>query len=469
MYTSDSLETILSHLSTRVVDIIADGNHLLELNFLLGFLVAWEKRPKCLTPIAYQWCSVISEVIERLEPSEETGGEALMTGVRLRRRVPVPSKFSNILQFTEEGFSEVGRRCDILRLDDTSHPALGQPRDPVPDLYKLLRMALQIGFRLVTPDQPAPRLNHPPHHDRVLQAAFSCGDDEVVADAVSVWIADGDRDQAPPGSFAHYLAERVGQDRPFSARLRRASIRAIERIWCRELAASELEIVQLLDRLNVNVDDIASKDEWVKLLVNAIRSPAGLDCLSSHYWHLLGGLALDANIKWIPQLWETEVMESLEEAEDWEKLEAWMVIVLRSQGFNPSLWGVIWRVIFKLYSLQRPAFQRLLGLFGPQLMQVGRWRKSMASDQAQAAREQLAFGSLLPLLYVSVCPAQHLSVLISPFSLPQPTSSCPATHSTSFRPRRHLLKAFIMLIVGRCTEFECVFCLNVWSSHHLRA
>ena len=354
MYTSDSLETILSHLSTRVIDIIADGNHLLELNFLLGFLVAWEKRPKCLTPIAYKWCSVISEVIERLEPSEQTRRGALTTGVRLRRQVPVPSKFSNILRFTEEGFSEVGRRCDILRLDDTSHPALGQPRDPVPDLYKLLRMALQIGFRLVTPDQPAPRLNHPPHHDRVLQAAFSCGDDEVVADAVSVWIADGDRDQAPPGSFAHYLAERVGQDKPFSERLQRASIHVIEcncHNWRSELEGSGLGIVRLLNRLNVNVDDKVKEGVWVKLLVKVMLSPAGLWGLSFRYWRLLGRLPLDGGPAWIRQLDLMEAMVFLEKAGLWEKLEIWMVVV----WWSPGSWVKEVRQVTLKLLLRRPS------------------------------------------------------------------------------------------------------------------
>jgi hypothetical protein len=66
VYASDSLETILTHLSTRVMSIIADGNGLQHLNLLLEFLVAWEKRPVYLTPMAYEWCSAISEAARRL-------------------------------------------------------------------------------------------------------------------------------------------------------------------------------------------------------------------------------------------------------------------------------------------------------------------------------------------------------------------------------------------------------------------
>jgi hypothetical protein len=46
VYASDSLQTILTHLSTRVMDVIASGNGLQHLNLLLEFLAAWEK-PTC--------------------------------------------------------------------------------------------------------------------------------------------------------------------------------------------------------------------------------------------------------------------------------------------------------------------------------------------------------------------------------------------------------------------------------------
>jgi hypothetical protein len=65
VYASDSLETILSHLSIRVMNVIADGSYLHHLNYLLEFLAAWEKRPAYLTPMAYQWCSAISASLRR--------------------------------------------------------------------------------------------------------------------------------------------------------------------------------------------------------------------------------------------------------------------------------------------------------------------------------------------------------------------------------------------------------------------
>ena len=41
-----------------------------HLRFPLGFLAAWKKRPVYLTPMAYQWCSAISEVVGSLDPNE---------------------------------------------------------------------------------------------------------------------------------------------------------------------------------------------------------------------------------------------------------------------------------------------------------------------------------------------------------------------------------------------------------------
>ena len=53
VHASDSLEIILSHLSARVMDVIANGNRVERLKYLLKFLAAWKERPACLTPIAY--------------------------------------------------------------------------------------------------------------------------------------------------------------------------------------------------------------------------------------------------------------------------------------------------------------------------------------------------------------------------------------------------------------------------------
>ena len=54
----------------RVMKVISDGNLVQHLYFLLEFLAAWEKRPLCLTQMAYEWCSAISEVAGKLGQGE---------------------------------------------------------------------------------------------------------------------------------------------------------------------------------------------------------------------------------------------------------------------------------------------------------------------------------------------------------------------------------------------------------------
>jgi len=216
-------------------------------------------------------------------------------------------------------------------MDDTPHQTRGYPRTPFPFYHEiLLSIILEIGFRLAGPGRGLPdlRLDHTSHHERMFEEAFSSDDDGVIADALSVWIVDGYR--APPGWCTSHFAKRLKSVTPFSQRLRRVGTRIIERTWSHELRVSGLETVRFLDRLGVDVDDIAEKREWPKLLVYVIRSPMGPQSLSSHYWQLLDKLVLAGVCDVTPALRDTEVMRSLEEAGDWEKLEVWMVIVWKS-------------------------------------------------------------------------------------------------------------------------------------------
>lgn len=139
----------------------------------------------------------------------------------------------------------------------------------------------------------------------------------------------------PAGSCAHYLARRVERDTtPFSPRLRQMSICAIERIWHSGLVVSDLETVRLLNRLDVDVGDMGKKREWLKLLVNVIRSPAGFESLSIHYWRLLSRFvsALRRLATFTPR--DMELTRLLEEGEHWEKLEVWMAIAWQSLGYR---------------------------------------------------------------------------------------------------------------------------------------
>ena len=370
MYSSDLLEVILSHLSKRVIEVTSDGCFPHHLRYLLEFLAAWEKRPACLTPLAYRWCSAISEAAARPGPSDVHTDQQFWRLFRLQPQDLVAGKFADLLPLiAEEGFREVGPGFDLIPSDGTSHHcARGRPQELTPDYYAhLLSMTLEVGFRLTGPDRARPTLHsgHPSHHEWIFETAFSSDDDEVIADAVCVWIIDGGC--MPPGSFARYFAKRVERDTLFSPRLRRACIAAIERTWRTELEVLGLETVHLLNRLGIDADDIAEQHKWARVLVDVIRSPAGLNSLSSHYWHLLGRLALTTRIRWDFSLRNVEVMRLLEEAGDWDKLEVWMVVVWLSV---PELFGGtprasvedIERVALKLFSLRPSVLPRFVGL-----------------------------------------------------------------------------------------------------------
>ena len=350
------------------------------LESLLEFLAAWEKRPVWLTPMAYQWCLAISEAARTLMQREtSTPPEPLLppfraqlppmprrwfytiskaTGTLGKREIPTPLGSphltcnplqepsrqlrrqyrqrqqnlipADLISLFESDFSKVGPGCDPFRRGDTSDRTRGHPLSLV-DYADVLPVILEIGFHLAAPsrDQPAFCVDHTPHHDGVFETAFSSDDDEVVADAACAWIAGGYC--TSPGSYVRYAAKRIEKDAPFSLRLRRVIICAIERNWRGELGASPLETIQLLNRLNVGVDDVAGEGVWAwrQILVDAIRSPTGLGSLSPHYWRVLDELqgptvGLGLHGRDLESF--DAVMRLLEEAEDWEKLEVWMLI-----------------------------------------------------------------------------------------------------------------------------------------------
>ena len=327
---SDSLEIILSHLSIRMMNAIVDGRQ--NLNFLLEFLAAWEKRPVCLTSMAYEWCSAISEVAGTLglRPlyAHPFNLEVLFSvtsrsqpGLQLRLRPQDLASHGITSQAAESRFACVGSNCDPVHTDGVTSP--GQN---VPNYYGiLLSMILEIGFRLIVPrdDPPALLLDRALHHD----FAFEADDDDVIADGVCAWAIGCYR--LPVGSSVLYLVNRARRKKPLSPRLRRMCIYAIEYIWHDALWEPQLETIHLLNYLEIDVDDVGDKHRWVLLLVEVIRSPGGLEALSFHHWCLLDRLISVTNHVLPLALHDVELRRSLEGAEYWEKMEVWMVIVWR--------------------------------------------------------------------------------------------------------------------------------------------
>lgn len=316
MCTSDSLEPILLRLSTKVLDTIADGRFLGHLSGLLKFLATWEKRPACLIQIAHQWCSAISQAAQRASlefPGQEGPEQTLNDDIY-------------------EALTGLTPACSSFDSSNDAHHTLSiQSRFFRTDYIALLCIALEVGFRPVGPGRTewaALGLNRAFPWGRVLDAAISSGDDETIADALSVWIMGGSRN-APPGSFVPYLARRIREATPFSPRLRWIGLRAIEFIPDDELETSGAEVVHLLGYFDVDVDEV-NVVVWEKMLISLIGSPAVLGNLPPRYWCLLGKLVSTSQRHWELATSAVVVMKSLEDAEDWEKLEVWMVVMWRS-------------------------------------------------------------------------------------------------------------------------------------------
>ena len=289
----------------------------------------------------------------------------------------------------------------------------------------------------------------------MFEAAFSSGDDKTVANAVCVWIVCGDR--TPLGSCVRYLVKHVEKGAPISPRLRQVSIHAIEHTWHSELEVSGPEAVFLLNRLNVDADDMVERDEWVQLLVSAICLPPGPESLSSHYWCLLDKLPLAADFLVAAGSRKMEVLRSLEEAEDWEKLEVWMVVVwqaLSSYNTSSSMMEDIEQATLKLLSQRPSAFPRFkdLCLYGF-LLHMHKGRLRGVCDQAQAG--QSSPESSPPYVFVRL--AQHQLVLTLPFALSQSTDPRPSARSSSFCGRRHFLKALTVLIADWWCDYSILW------------
>ena len=311
-YTSDSLEVILSHLSQKVVDLINHEHCPEYLKFLFEFLAAWKERPECITKMAYEWCSAISG---------KDGGAGSISKIKW---LSCPTSINP---------------GDTHQVEPV---CLGRASITHEEYAILLSESLKIGFRQIQQSiSSAIRLNHT-LHDKTFKMAFSSDDDETIADAVCVWIADGVG--APTGSLAHYLIKRVGKKKPFTQRLKKVAIHVIEKIWHSELEKSGLDTVHLLNHLEVEMDDIVNKEEWVDLLVSTVRSPFGKEELLPHCWNFLGQLALSELHfpSFSPS--DVEIMKSLDKATDWEKLAVWMTVIWQLDGFQKISKPVAWQV-----------------------------------------------------------------------------------------------------------------------------
>ena len=140
----------------------------------------------------------------------------------------------------------------------------------------------------------------------------------------------------------------------------------------------------------MNADDVVDGESWARVLVEAMRSPTGLESLSSHYWHLLDKLVASKHFLNLLSR-DAEVMRSLEKAEDWEKLEVWMVAMWSGLPGSESMEGIE-EVTLKLLSRRPSAFSRFEDLCNTLTCSICRAHK----DKLQQICDQVRAGQLPP-------------------------------------------------------------------------
>ena len=377
-----------------MIELIADRNRFRGLNHLFDFLAAWEERLETLTRMAYEWCSAICEAAGRLE----------LAGTRTSQEIRSPSPLRG-------DFSQFGSNGGPPRLDNPSH-FRGRLQGSTSGEYLNLHAPLKIAFRMFGPSigrLPIKYLYRTPHDDRVFEVAFSSDDDEVIADAACAWVISC---PSPISSCARYFVERVGNPRPFSRRLRGVAIDAIVARTFKRDTTPDSGVVRLLNRLDACVGDLHSIHSWRSLLKDVIRSPAGGNP-SSHYRRLLDELQSMGAVSQF-EMGDVEVMRSLEEAEDWEKLEVWIAATRPSRNPTPVSVEAAGDATLKLILLRPSTLQRFENLLKRTLSDGARAGLVEALDRARFRR--LALEAQHP-PYVSVCSSPFLPVL-TPSSFP---------------------------------------------------
>ena len=259
-----------------VIDDLQDGSpHTRTLCFASKDLLGWGNKPEYLIPMAYRWCFAISKKIRERWGDEHTSEE-----------LPCYHYGTILFLSLAIAFRHIGSKRVFLR----------------------------------------DRLSRTPHDERMFHIIFTRGDDDAISDALYVGIVDDKATSS--GSCTRRLLKLTERDRPFSPRLRWTILHFVQERWYSILGEAVLEFVCLLNNLEVSVGEVGDAGRgWVRLLIKVLLTPVGQMRLSSHYWLLLGNL-----ISVFPEACsavdrQTEVTKSLEETQNWEKLETWMLVV----------------------------------------------------------------------------------------------------------------------------------------------
>ena len=306
LFASNHLEKILSRVSQAFISAIRTSRpHFIFLSLALSDLSMLDEHPVCLITMTYEWCSLICENYQSL----------------------VDGNF-------------------------------------------LIRYSLQIGFRHLDPqdDKITAELIHTEHHQKLVGIVFGEGrywHDEGIADLLQAWTSRSDPHE--PYTLLKTCARHLVGLRSPSIRLRSLVIRAIEPIGYQEFEQVGVgKFLRFLDELRVGVGDMKSSSRftrpnryrvsrWARILLATIHSPEGIH-LSQPYWEFLTELTIFG--RWLPES-RPQIMTSLEDAREWEKLECWVDIVWMLWPSEPSGTEELERVTLSLFRQRPSAIPRL--------------------------------------------------------------------------------------------------------------
>jgi hypothetical protein len=276
-FTSDYLKDILDRLSKAIL-LAAAGNYAPPrlVRHALQDLIRLESLLLCMAGIAYGWCSAIYQNCER---------------------------------FT--------------------------------DWENLLLLCLEIGLRHIDSRDPNTytRLTHTEHHQGLVNVVFKSQNSESIVDLLCALTFNGDFSGPENTLVDSCIGHLVDLHRlvPFSPWLQDQILYFMEDLRHKEFGDAEVKkLIELLGLFNVKANYLRGVrvHRWISFLLNVIQSPGGAQRLPDWHWKLLAELLgpeiLPPKFRGTGAL---RIAESLIGAEEWGKLEYWVITVWPSPWF----------------------------------------------------------------------------------------------------------------------------------------
>ena len=203
---------------------------------------------------------------------------------------------------------------------------------------ELLFLSLETGFRHLGPQLKMEQASFDPrYHQFIADIVFGSQRGEVIADLLSA----STQSRAtypfnnPLNACARHLVNLPSLNSP--PRLRPLVIQSVELIGHQGFGEVGENLIRLLNRLGIGIDDVGSRFSWTELLLGIIKSHEGRDRLSYSYWELLVELSLsyDGNRQGLTN-YDPQVMISLQDAQEWDRLACWICFVWMEWSLRPD-------------------------------------------------------------------------------------------------------------------------------------